>query len=171
MLGQGMESRKGGSVSTLATKREDQQADEQQADTTLQFSSETDERTYVLLIYPSAAGNQPSVVSSMTDEEMQAELNNLLYEVALFNFTRFLIRDFDLTALPAYSAGATLRISGLESIDEAIWYIGMLMESEEMKAMILNRQISIVPITEKNNALIGNGKTMEEYHEFMKMQN
>ena len=171
MLGQGMESQKGGAVSTLTTKREDQQVEQEQADTTVQFSPERDGGTYVLLIYPSETRAESQEQRAKRDEEIQAELNNLLYEVALFNFTRFLIRDFDLTALPAYSAGATLRISGLESIDEAIWYIGMLMESEEMKAMILNRQISIVPITEKNNALIGNGKTMEEYHEFMKMQN
>ena len=171
MLGQGMESKKGGSVSTLATKREDQQVEEQQADTTLQFSPETDERTYVLLIYPSAISGQQSAVSDMTEEEMQAELNNMLYEVALFNFTRFLIRDFDLTTLPAFSAGATLRISGLDSMDEAVWYIGLLMESPEMKALLQNRQISIIPITESNCNLIGNGKTMEEYHEYMKMQN
>ena len=170
MLGQGMESQKGGAVSTLTAKREDQQVEQEQADTTVQFSPERDGGAYVLLIYPSESRAESQEQRAKRDEEMQAELNNMLYEVALFNFTRFLIRDFDLTALPAYSAGATLRISGLESIDEAIWYIGMLMESEEMKALILNRQISIVPITEKNNALIGNGKTMEEYHEFMKGQ-
>ena len=106
----------------------------------------------------------------MTDEEIQAELNNMLYEVALFNFTRFLIRDFDLASLPAYSVGPAVRVSGLESMDEAVWYIGMLMESAEMKALLQNRQITILPITETNNALIGNGKTIEDYHEFMKQQ-
>lgn len=161
MLGQGMESQKGGAVSTLTAKREDKQAETEQTDETVQFSPDRDEKSYVLLIYPPTASN-------LTDEELQDELNNMLYEVALFNFTRFLIRDFDLTTLPAYSAGATLRISGLESIDEATWYIGMLMESEEMKALIQNRQMTVVPITEHNSALIGNGKTMEEYHEFMK---
>ncbi len=162
MIGQGMESQKGGAVSTLTSKREDQQAEEQTTDESMQFSAERDERTYVLLVYPTS--------TTLTDDEMQAELNNLLYEVALFNFTRFLIRDFDLTALPAYSAGATLRISGLDNMDEATWYIGLIMESEELKALLLNRQISIVPITETNSNLIGNGKTMEDYNEFMKKQ-
>ena len=170
MLGQGLESQKGGTISTLSAKREDQQTEEPETDTTVQFSAERDERTYVLLIYPSAVSGQPSAVSSMTDEEIQAELNNMLYEVALFNFTRFLIRDFDLASLPAYSAGPAVRVSGLESMDEAVWYIGMLMESEEMKALLLNRQITVLPITETNNALIGNGKTIEDYHEFMKQQ-
>ena len=160
MLGQGMESQQGGAISTLTAKREDKQSEEPETDETVQFSAERDERTYVLLVYPNN--------NTFTDEEIQAELNNLLYEVALFNFTRFLIRDFDLTALPAFSAGATLRISGLDSMDEATWYIGLLMESEEMKAMLLNRQITIIPITESNFALIGNGKTMNDYNEFMK---
>ena len=163
MLGQGMESQKGGAVSTLTAKREDKQAETEQTDETVQFSPDRDEKSYVLLIYPPTASN-------LTDEELQDELNNMLYELALFNFTRFLIRDFDLTTLPVYSAGATLRISGLESIDEAIWYIGMLMESEEMKALLLNRQITVLPITESNSKLIGNGKTLEEYNEFMKNQ-
>lgn len=162
MLGQGMESQKGGAVSTLADKRESMQAEEEVPDSTLQFSAETDERSFVLLVYPAT--------HNMTDDELQAELNNMLYEVALFNFTRFLIRDFDLTALPAHSAGATIRISGMESLNEAIWYIGMLMESEEMKALLTNRQITIIPITETNSNLIGNGKTMDDYNEFMKQQ-
>lgn len=162
MLGQGMESQTGGSLSTLAAKREDQQSEEQEADSTLQFSPDREVGSYVLLLYP----NEPK----LKDEEIQADLNNMLYEVALFNFTRFLIRDFDLTALPAYSAGPTLRISGLESMDEAEWYIGLLMESEEIKALIDNRQITVIPISETNSKLIGNGKTMSDYNEFMKQQ-
>ncbi len=162
MLGQGMESQKGGSVSTLSAKREDLQAEQEQPDTTIQFSTERDERSYVLLIYPAN--------HTYSEEELQAELNNLLYEVALFNFTRFLIRDFELTALPAFSAAPALRVSDIESFDEAVWYIGMLMESEEMKALLLNRQITVLPITESNSKLIGNGKTLEEYNEFMKNQ-
>ncbi len=162
MLGQGMESQKGGAVSTLSSKREDMQVEVQAADTTVQFSAARDERAFVLLIYP--------VTHTMTDDELQAELNNLLYEVALFNFTRFLIRDFDLTTLTAYSAGATLRISGMESMDEAEWYIGILTDSPEMQALLQNRQITIIPITETNSQLIGNGKTMEDYNEFMKGQ-
>lgn len=162
MLGQGMESQQGGAISTLATKREDQQVEEQEADSTLNFSPERDERTFVLMLYPND--------KNFKDNEIQDDLNNLLYEVALFNFTRFLIRDFDLTALPAYSAGAALRVSGLESMDEAVWYIGILMESEEIKALLENRQITIVPITETNSALIGNGKTISDYNEFMQTQ-
>ena len=162
MLGQGMESQQGGAISTLSTKREDMQTEEQEADSTVQFSPERNDRTFVLLMYPND--------KKLKDDEMQAELNNLLYEVALFNFTRFLIRDFDLTALPAYSAGPTLRVSGLDSMDEAEWYIGMLMESEEMKALLENRQITVIPITETNSNLIGNGKTMSDYNEFMQTQ-
>lgn len=162
MIGQGMESQKGGALSTLTDKREDLQAEAEPVDSTLQFSTESDERSYVLLVYPAK--------HSLTDEELQTELNNLQYEIALFNFTRFLIRDFDLTTLPAYNAGPTLRVSGLESLEEAVWYIGILMENEEMKAILQNRQITIVPITETNSSLIGNGKTMEEYNDFMKNQ-
>ena len=162
MLGQGMESQQGGAISTLSTKREDMQAEEQAADSTVQFSAERNDRAFVLMLYPND--------KKLKDDEIQAELNNLLYEVALFNFTRFLIRDFDLTALPAYSAGPTLRVSGLDSMDEAEWYIGIQMESPEIKALLENRQITVIPITETNSNLIGNGKTMSDYNEFMQSQ-
>lgn len=167
MMGQGMESQTGGAVSTLADKREELQNEEEQSDTEKTFSAERDEPSYVLLLYP----KQPETLLKKQKEEeerrIQDELNNLQYEVALFNFTRFLIRDFDLTTLPAYPAAPALRVSGLDNMDEAQWYIGLLMESDEIKAIIADKQIRIIPITETNNALIGNGKTMEEYEEFI----
>ena len=39
-----------------------------------------------------------------------------------------------------------------------------------MKALVTNRQITVAPITESNSKLIGNGKTMDDYNEFMKGQ-
>ena len=86
MMGQGMESQQGTSTSSLADKRG--QVTEQIPDTTdntLQWSEERDQPSIVLLRLPN------------TDEQA---LNDLLYEVALFNFSQFLIRDFDMQAMP-----------------------------------------------------------------------
>ena len=165
MMGQGMESQTGGAVSTLADKREELQSDDEQSDAEKTFSTERDEPSYVLLLLPKPAETLLKKQKQEEEQRIQEELNNLQYEVALFNFTRFLIRDFDLTMLPAYPAAPALRVSGLDNMDEAQWYIGLLMESEEMKALITSKQIRILPITETNNALIGNGKTMEEYEQ------
>ena len=167
MMGQGMESQTGGAVSTLADKREELQNEEEQSDAEKTFSAERDEPSYVLLLYPKQTETLLKKQKEEEERRIQDELNNLQYEVALFNFTRFLIRDFDLTTLPAYPAAPALRVSGLDNMDEAQWYIGLLMESEEIKAIIADKQIRIIPITETNNALIGNGKTMEEYEEFI----
>lgn len=160
MLGQGMESQRGGSVSTLATKREEQQQQEEPQDTSITFSTERNERSYVLLVI---GADKENVSGKKNDDERVADLNNLLYEVALFNFSRFLIKDFELTALPDFAAGPTLRVSELDNMDEAEWYIGMLKESQELQLLFQEKKITIIAITEPNYKLIGNGKTITEY--------
>ena len=62
---------------------------------------------------------QPSVVLlRMTTTEEEA-LNELLYEVALFNFSQFLIRDFDLQKMPVLGKGSALRVGGFQNMGGA----------------------------------------------------
>lgn len=168
MMGQGMESKTGGAVSTLADKREELQTEEENGDTEKTFNTETDESSYVLLMLEQPAETLLKKQKQEEEQRIQDDLNNLQYEVALFNFTRFLIRDFDLTMLPAFPAGPVLRVSGLDNMDEAKWYIGLLTESAEIQAVIAEKHIRIIPVTETNSSLLGNGKTIEEYEEFIK---
>lgn len=138
MMGQGMESKKGGAVGTLADKRgqvtTEQPAEEEQ---TQQWS---DDR------------KQPSVVllrMARTDEEA---LNELQYEVALFNFSQFLIRDFDLQKMPILGEGCALRISGFADMDEADWWIGLVRKDAHMQAVLIG--IEVQPVAEVNLPLV-----------------
>ena len=138
MLGQGMESQQGGSTGSLADMRG--QVEEEKTDTAAaeqQWSEDRKQPSVVLLILPKA------------DEEA---LNNLLYEVALFNFSQFLIRDFDLQKMPVFGSGCALRISGFADLDEAEWWVGLVEKNADMQSVLEGVQIKAV--TEVNLPLI-----------------
>ena len=138
MMGQGMESQQGTSTSSLADKRG--QVTEQIPDTTdntLQWSEERDQPSIVLLRLPN------------TDEQA---LNDLLYEVALFNFSQFLIRDFDMQAMPIVGEGSALRVSGFQNMDEAEWWIGQIKKNAEMQTIL--QSITIQALAEVNLPLV-----------------
>lgn len=138
MMGQGMESQQGTSTSSLADKRG--QVTEQVPDTTdntLQWSEERDQPSIVLLRLPN------------TDEQA---LNDLLYEVALFNFSQFLIRDFDMQTMPIVGEGSALRVSGFQNMDEAEWWIGLIQKNAEMQTIL--QSVTIQALAEVNLPLV-----------------
>jgi hypothetical protein len=131
MLGQGMESKKGGSTGSLADKRNLTETTEEAgtSDSTQVWSEDRKQPSVVLLILPKA------------DEE---GLNELLYEVALFNFSQFLIRDFDLQKMPVFGEGCALRVSGFADLDEAEWWEGLIRQNEQMKSVLSGVKIKAV---------------------------
>ena len=138
MMGQGMESQKGGSTSSLADLRD-------QMDTTPQDSTATETEW-------SEDRKQPSVVLLILPTPDEQALNNLLYEVALFNFSQFLIRDFDLQKMPVFGEGCALRVSGFADMDEAEWWIDLLQKNADMQPVL--QQIQIKAVTEVNLPLL-----------------
>ena len=66
----------------------------------------------------------------------EVALNNLLYNVALYNFTRFMIKDFDLRTVPNFSdTQSALEISGFDSPEEVEWYKGLRSEDADLQAV------------------------------------
>ena len=139
MMGQGMESQKGGATSDLAELRG--QADQTEEENTTTGAQEWSEDR-----------KQPSVVLLIMETADEEALNNLLYEVALFNFSQFLIRDFDLQKMPVWGEGCALRISGFADLDEAEWWIGLIQKNAEMEPVLTGIQIKAV--TEVNLPLV-----------------
>ena len=140
MLGQGMESQKGGATGDLAELRE-------QADKTEEHEGESTEQQW------SEDRKQPSVVLLIMPTADEQALNELLYEVALFNFSQFLIRDFDLQKMPVFGEGCALRVSGFADLDEAEWWVDLIQKNADMQAIL--QQIQIKAVTEVNLPLVG----------------
>ena len=116
LMNQGAESQKGGTTSSLADKRTEESKQEEELDN----SEDMKKLTVVLIVIP----------------KDEVALNNLLYNVALYNFTRFMIKDFDLRTIPNLSATeSALEISGFDSPEEVEWYKGLLGEDADLQAV------------------------------------
>ena len=129
MMGQGMESQKGGSTGSLADARGGEPESKEEEEEQQEWSEDRKQPSVVLLILPTA------------DEQ---QLNELQYEVALFNFSQFLIRDFDLQKMPVFGEGCALRVSGFTDLDEAEWWVGLMQKNSDMQRATIGVQIKAV---------------------------
>lgn len=139
LMGQGRESQQGGSTSSLQEQRAQVVVEVEEEPTTQEWSMETREPSLVYIVIKA-------------NEE---DLNELLYQVALFNFSQFLIKDFDLQKISIFSPEqSALQIEGLESLDEAQWYIDMMQNNESLKQLFQQTEAIIFPIISSNLPLI-----------------
>ena len=118
MMGEGQEAQQGGSPASLEDARtEEQEQAAVEADSLTQSQAEN---TIVIII-----------------AKDEAKLNNLLYEVAVYNFSQFLIRDFDLQSVLNYKSGySALIISGFEKEEDLLWYLNKLQSDEHIAQLL-----------------------------------
>lgn len=146
MMGQGMESQKGGSTGSLVSRRVETVVPEEEEDQSgVEETVWTEER------------NVASVVLLVLKETDETLLNQIQYEVALFNFSQFLIRDFDLQKMPVFGTGCALRVIGFTTLDEAEWWVGLVRQNAELTSFLQSHGVEIIPVAEQNvNKVIGN---------------
>ena len=111
----------------------------------------------------SADRNIPFVFMLMFQPD-SIEQNQLLYEMARFNFSNFLVRNFDLNIEPISASVSRMLISGFLNYDEALQYTRQLYAADELKPML--RRCRSVVISEVNLALMGTRFSFQEYDEF-----
>ncbi len=112
------------------------------------FSTEKNTAHELLLVYPQGTIND----------------NMLLYTVASFNFSNFLVNDFDLEKTTAGSVGI-LQIKGFNNYDEIIQYVRMINQPEGY-ARGLGQNVVVVPISVDNFNILMKGKSLDEYLSF-----
>ena len=93
-------------------------------------------------------------------------LNSLLYDLAAFNFTKFMVKDYDLARRT--TSGVTYIAVGTESYEETEWYERTMLAEPTLQGRITLDQVERVIISEENLKLIEQGKTWEEYKEWSK---
>lgn len=94
--------------------------------------------------------------------------NQVLYDVARHNFTRFVVRDFDLEQMTFGGLGL-LVIKGFANFEEITHYKKLLEEDTEL---VFPRQVRQVMISVENfNILLNEGRSFEEYFEFLEQDN
>ncbi len=97
------------------------------------------------------------------EERIAAAENQLLYEMARYNFTNFMVRNFDLTV--DRQPGITrMLVSGFLNYDEALQYARRLYADETMASFI--HQCRSLIISDYNLKLIGTRYSYKDYDEF-----
>ena len=89
--------------------------------------------------------------------------NQLLFEMARYNFTNFLVRNFDIL-LDEDNGLHRMRISGFLNYDEALQYARQLFADKAMAAFL--KPCHHLIISENNLALIGTRFSYDEYMQF-----
>lgn len=89
--------------------------------------------------------------------------DQLLYEMALYNFTNFVVRNFDLEIVKANGI-AQMQVKGFVSYDEAHAYAQKLYADPHMSVTLKN--IRSLIISENNLKLLGTEFSFDDYKEF-----
>lgn len=153
LMGQGMEAQKSMTNTSIADRRaENAEFATDSIGKQLEFIADT-KTSHLLLIIPRQAD--------------EAQLNALLFDIAAFNFTKFMIKDYDL-AKRNYGLGESVVISALESLDEALWYESMLLAEPSLEGKITLDKVDRIIISADNLDVITKGKSWDEYKEFAK---
>ena len=114
---------------------------------TIELSAERDDNFMFILAY------EPDSVNE----------NQLLFELARYNFTNFLVRNFDIV-LDEDNGLHRMRISGFLSYDEARQYARKLYADNAMAEWL--KPCHSLIISEKNLQLIGTRFSYDEYEQF-----
>ena len=150
LMKQGQEAKTGTTSGSLLARRDANTKSDLNELTSQQFSNEKQTKHRILLI------------SSVN----QADMNKMLYNIASFNFSRFIIKDFDLVINKLDSSQRSLSVTNFESYDEAIWYENSISTDVTLTKLLTDYHVQKVIISEENYALIKTGLSLNDYLAF-----
>ena len=154
LMGQGAESQQG-DLTSLQARRSTQTIESHEDSTEIAFNNDRNTTSLVMLVMP----------------QNEQQMNQLLYDIALFNFSQFMIRDFDIKQLPTFAADlSALQISGFEKMDDAEWYYNMLTKHSDLQSSLVEKGVQIICITQTNADMLGTQLTLQDYLEWQKQE-
>ncbi|MCH3981432.1 MAG: hypothetical protein LKE41_05865 [Prevotella sp.] len=89
--------------------------------------------------------------------------NQLLFELAKYNFTSYLVRNFDID-IEDLDGLHRMQVKGFQNYDEAIQYARQLVQQKQISGLLGKSRMIV--ISEKNLAMIGNPFSYEDYDQF-----
>lgn len=150
LMKQGREVKAGTTSGSLLALRNKETKIETADEKGQQFSTDKQTKHRLLLITESNAVN----------------MNKLLFNIASFNFSRFMIKDFDLVVTKIDSTQNALSVTNLESYEETEWYQNSLVTDSTLNQLMTDFAVRKVIISEDNFALLRTVFSMNEYLEF-----
>lgn len=95
--------------------------------------------------------------------ENSLDEDQLLYEMARYNFTSFLVRNFDIEIVKERGLGQLI-VRGFTSFDEVHAYTQKLFSDTHMAALL--KGIRVVMVSEENLGLLGTAFSFDDYKQF-----
>ncbi|HOS45977.1 MAG TPA: tetratricopeptide repeat protein [Paludibacter sp.] len=149
LLMQGREAQHGTMHGSILARREvDMGIDEaEEGDVGLSFKPDREALHRIVLISP-----QP-----------EEALYDLQFQLAIFNFSRFLLEDFELNISKIDDSRNALSVYEFDDYEDAAWYLSAVSEDEEIGKLMQQLQVFPLVISEHNFALTRSGLTIEDY--------
>ena len=94
--------------------------------------------------------------------------NQLLYEMAKYNFSNFLVRNFDIAIDQDENGLVRMLVSGFLNYDEARQYARQLYSDKSMATLL--RPCRSLIVSEKNLRLLGTNYSYRDYEEFFEKE-
>ncbi|MPN02841.1 hypothetical protein SDC9_150060 [bioreactor metagenome] len=155
LIKQGKEAQQGTTHGTILARREAELAGTISGDSVVNSFSEDKASVHRLML-----------VSSASEES----LYELQFQLAVYNFSRFLLKDFDLNISKIDGSRNALAIFNFENYEEADWYLKSISEAPEITDLMSALKVSPVIISDRNYALIGSGLTLDDYLVFRSVE-
>lgn len=152
MMNQEMEVKQGAdnNVQLLEMRSEQQMAEDTTSLFSMEWSAERATTSFVVVVVP--------------EQEEPTSINNLNYQIALFNFSQFLIKEFDTEIVQHFNRDlSAIKIIGFDNMDEAQWYANLLTTNSEMSLLLTQNNAQIICITDPNYHLLITRFTLAEY--------
>jgi tetratricopeptide (TPR) repeat protein len=112
-----------------------------------------------------AASSELQNILFIPNENNKILINNMLYDIAAYNFNKFMVKDFDFD-IRKIDRKDILIISGVESLEEAKWYQNLLFTDNLFTGKEYLKNFKVLVISDSNLKLLDAGKSLDEYINF-----
>jgi hypothetical protein len=147
LIKQGREAQQGTTHGTILARREVQVKAESGDSIILTFSSDKKTMHRVMLI------------SSEPEESLYA----LQFQLAVFNFSRFLLNDFELNISKIDATRNVLSVFDFDNYNDAAWYLEAIAEDIEIVKLMKELKTFPLVISDHNYTLTKSGLTLDDY--------
>lgn len=148
LMKQGREAQQGTTHGTILERREAALTEQMSGDSLVNNFSHDKETIHRLML-----------VSSASEEA----LYELQFQLAIFNFSRFLLKDFELNISKIDGSRNALAIYNFEDYDEAAWYLKSIGEASEIVHLMKQLKAFPIIISDRNYSLIKLNMTLDDY--------
>lgn len=153
LVGQGKEIKNVKPVSTISTKREAVIVSQNEYAEAIQRAgfeyNPDDSHSFIIVVEGSAE-----------------QKNKVLFALAQYNFTRFMIKDYDFKVKALEDSVFAIGVTPMASLDEAVWYQNQVLQDDGVKASLHDVAYRAFVISNSNYIKVYDKESMIKYIDF-----